>query len=110
MSTISNAIAEGVLASGALTTIYTGVTGVKARVLQATICNPTGAVVNATLALNARSGGTDRTLLSAEPLAAGGTRVLYELLNAIIESGGLIKLQGNGLAYYISGALVTERP
>lgn len=106
MPVVSANLADGALASGALTTVYTGATGVETVVKALTICNTTAGVIALTVVINPASGGTDRTLISARNVAAGATDLCPEVVNQDIGPGGLLRIQGNGLTYYASGAKI----
>ena len=95
-------LADGTLATAALTTLFTVDTG-RVEVLKAvSICNPTGAVVLCTLKLTPRTAGTARTLVSARALAPGETYVPLGALNQAIEAGGTLAMSGLALEYVIT--------
>ena len=109
MKTTYASFADGALASGALTDIFTPTdTGTVNIVKQCAICNPTGAPITTTLKVIARTAGTARTLVSGRSVAAGETYTTPEAINAVVETGGKLQLQGNGLEFYISGAKVVQ--
>ncbi len=108
MATTLKNLADGVLASGALTTAYTVPTGTQTIIKTLVLTNTTGAVIAATVVINPASGGTDRTLISARNIAAGGTDLCPEIVNQVIGAGGLLRVQGNGLTYMASGAELVQ--
>lgn len=101
---VTNAVLAEGSATGSLTTVYTGATGVETIIRALTVCNPTGGAVALTVVLNPAAAGTDRTLISARNVAAGATDLCPEVVNQDIGPGGLLRIQGNGLIFYASGS------
>ena len=91
-----------------LGTVYTVPLLTKAMVYSATFCNPTAAPVLLSLRLMPRGGATAHTVLSAWPIAAGETYLGYELLNKILEAGGLLEASGLGLEVDIGGIQIVN--
>ena len=108
MTTTLKNLADGLLATGALTTVYTAPAGTSALVKAITITNATAGVIACSVVINPRTAGTDRTLISARNVAAGGTDLCPEIVNMMIEAGGLLRVQGNGLTYMVSGAELVQ--
>jgi hypothetical protein len=107
MSTTLLVISDGAL-SNALATIYTVPAGTKVVIRQANFCNSTAGVVALTVKINARTAGTDRTITSARNLAAGETFLCPELINQVLEPGGLLRAFGLNIEAVVSAALVVE--
>lgn len=91
---------------GALATIYTGAAAVETIIKAMTVCNTTGGAIAMTVAINPASGGTDRTLIAARNVAAGATDLCAEVVNQDIGPGGLLRFQGNGLTFFVSGVKI----
>src|SRR2546428_8658403 len=98
-------LADAVLAA-ALTTVYTVPALTTAALRSAQFCNTTAGVVALTVAVQARAGGTVRTLLSAHPVAVNETYPGYELLSLVLEAGGTVQASGLGLTAVLSGVEV----
>ena len=95
-------LADGALATGSLTALFT-VSALTIEVIKAfTVTNPTGSAIAMTVKLLPRTAGTARTLVSAYSLPAGATIIVAEALNHAVEAGGQLQLQGNGLEYVVS--------
>jgi hypothetical protein len=67
-----------------------------------TITNPTAGVIVATLNVVDRTGATIGTLMSARDMAPGASWVVTEPVEHVLEAGGTLQLQGNGLEYVVS--------
>ena len=107
MATTLLCLADLLLAAGEAT-IFTGPAGIKTVIRQATFCNNTAGVVALTVKLNPRTAGTARTIVSARNVAAGETYLCPELVNQVIEAGGLLRAFGLDIVAYISGVEVVE--
>jgi hypothetical protein len=101
-------LADGALATAALTDLFTVDTG-KVEVIKAlSICNPTGGVVLCTLKLVPRTAGTARTLVSARALAPGETYVPPGVLNQALEAGGKVQMSGLALEYVLTAQDIVQ--
>ena len=103
-TTLQN-LADAVLGAG-LAVLYTVPTLTTAAIRSAQFCNTTAGVVSLTVAVQARTAGVVRTLISAHPVAAGETYPGYELLSLVLEAGGTVQTSGLGLTAVLSGVEV----
>jgi hypothetical protein len=106
MAVTPKSIADGSL-TGSLVTILTVTTNTTTSIRSATFCNTTGAPVNLTVVLNPRTAGTNRVVVDNRTLADEETYNAPEMVNQILEGGGVVQASGNGIEYYISGTEVT---
>lgn len=102
MSLSPKNLADAVLTASAVT-YYTAPTATKAIIKAATLCNNSGGAVNVTLTLNPRTGGTARTLIDNRSIADQETYLCPELINQVVEAGGVIQAQGLNVELMISG-------
>lgn len=107
MAVTAAVLADGA-GTGALTTVYTGASGVETVIKAMTVCNTTGGAIALTVAINPASGGTDRTLIAARNVAAGATDLCPEVVNQDIGPGGLLRILGNGLTFLVSGIKLVQ--
>ena len=87
-------------------TLYTVPTGRNFIIKAITIANDTAAAVSLGLRVTFPAGGTPVVLVPDRTVAPKETDLAPELINHVMESGGIIEGQGLGLAYAISGILV----
>jgi hypothetical protein len=99
--TIGNLYAGALPAT--IATQFTGAALTKTVIRSASFCNSTAAPVALTVKLNPRTAGTDRTLISARSLAAGETYLAPELINQVIEAGGLLRCFGLDIEASLAG-------
>jgi hypothetical protein len=104
ITTLRN-LADAVLAA-APAVLYTVPALTRAAIRSAQFCNTTAAVVALTVTVQARTGGTVRTLLSAHPVAVNETYPGYELLGVVLEAGGTVQASGLGVTAVLSGVEV----
>lgn len=103
MATITPKVLADAALTGSLADQYTVPAGTRTVIKQIAVTNNTGGVVNLTVALNPRSGGTDRTIVDDMPLADTQTFTAPQAINAVLEAGGKIRASGLNLVLYASG-------
>jgi hypothetical protein len=92
--------------TGSLAAVYTVAASTRAVIKAAVLCNTTGSAISATVAIMARTSGSSRTVISARSIAAGESYRCPELVNQVLEAGGELRGQGNGLTLMASGVEV----
>lgn len=103
MSTTVKNIADAVL-TGSLAAVYTVPTGTRAVIRAAVLTNTTGAPVDATVDINPRTSGTARVVIDSRTLADEESYLCPELINQVLEAGGVLRASGNGVTLMVSGA------
>ena len=104
MATVLIHAASGTL-TGAFTTIYTVPDNRKFVCKAFNIANDTAGAITLDVRVTFASGGTAITIVPARNVANGDTDLVPEMINQILEAGGIIEGQGNGLEFAISGVL-----
>ena len=104
MNTVQHA-ANGVL-TASFTTLYTVPTGRKFVLKAFNVANDTGGVVTLKAQVTFTSGGTARVMVPERTIADNDTDLVPELINQVVDAGGIIEAQGLDLTFAISGVLV----
>lgn len=93
--------------TASMTTIGSAVpTGRKLVVKAFTVANDTGGVVSLKIQVTFTSGGTPRVMVPDRNVADNDTDLIPELINHVIDPGGIIEAQGLNLTVAVSGVLV----
>ena len=106
MAVTPRSVADGTLGA-ALATILTVSANTTTSIRAASFCNDSGGAVNLTVTLNPRTGGTARTIIDNRTLADQETYNAPEMINQILEAGGVVQASGDQIQFYISGTEVT---
>lgn len=103
MTTTAKRIIPGSVLTGSASTYYTAPS--KAVVKSLTITNTTAAAVTATVYVVPLAGtaGASNCAINARPIAANETYNCPELVNQVIETGGMIQAFGSGMTIMASG-------
>ena len=99
-------LVEGVLLTGSNTAYYTTSSKAKAVIMQATVCNTTGASINLTVYLTPPgiAPAAANAIIWQGPVASGATVSLSPLINHVLEANGAtIQASGAGLSFRVSG-------
>ena len=104
MNTVAHA-AAGVL-TGSFTTLYTVPTNKKLLIKAFTVANDTGAGVTLKSQVTFTSGGTARVMVPDRTVGDNATDLVPELINQVVDDGGIIEAQGLNLTYAIAGVLI----
>lgn len=102
MSINAKNLGDAVL-TGSLAAVYTAPSSTRAIVKQAALCNTTGSPVDVTVDVNPRSGGTARVLIDTRTLADEETYTCPELINLVVEAGGVVRASGLNVTMMLSG-------
>ena len=89
--------------TGSLATIYTVPANLKFVIKALTIANDTGGALNLTVDITTTSGGTARTIIPPRNINDKATDLCVEVVNHMLETGGIIEASGNGLEYILTG-------
>jgi hypothetical protein len=92
--------------TGSLATLYTVPTNRYAIIKAMTVANDSGGALSLIVEVKATSGGTQRRLIPARTVNDKATDLCAEVINHVIEQGGIIQASGNGLVFQVSGVLV----
>lgn len=95
---------QGIL-SGALATLYTCPTNRKFVIKAATFSNHSGGALTLIVEVTATSGGTQRRYIEST-VGDNDSSLALELINQVLEAGGVIQASGNGITYLLSGVEV----
>ncbi|MDX1557111.1 MAG: hypothetical protein R3212_13860 [Xanthomonadales bacterium] len=71
-----------------------------------TVTNDTGGAVTLKIRTTFTSGGTARIMAPDRTVNDNDTDLVPEMVNQVVDAGGIIEGQGNGMEYAISGVLV----
>ena len=100
------ALIEGVQLTGSTVVYYATSSKAKAVIMQATVCNTTGAVVNLTVYLTPPgiAPAPANAIFWALAIDAGDTVSLFPMINHVLEANGAaIQASGAGLSFRVSG-------
>ena len=98
--------ANGVL-SASMDTLYTVPDNRKFVVKAFSVVNDTAAVVTLKVQVTFATGGTARVLVPDRNVADNDSDFASEVLNQVLDAGGIIEAQGANLTYALSGILLT---
>jgi len=102
MSLSPKNLADGAL-TASLVTQYTAPANTKAIIKAASLCNTSGGAVLVTLTLNPRTAGSARTLIDNRSVADEETYNCPEVINHVLEAGGVIQASGLNVLFVMSG-------
>ena len=98
--------ANGIL-SASMTTLYTVPDNRKFVVKAFSLVNDTAVVVTLRVQVTFSSTGVARVLLPDRNVADNDSDFAPEVLNQVLDAGGIIEAQGANLTYALSGILLT---
>lgn len=103
-NTVTHASA-GIL-TGVFTNLYTVPANRKFVIKAFTVTNNTVGALTLDVRVTFTSGGVARTMVPGRSVSDGATDLVPEVINHVIDAGGIIEGQGGGLEFAISGVLV----
>ena len=105
MTTTAKRLVYGAVMTGSAAVYYTAGATTKAVIKSATITNTTAGAVPATVHIVPVAGtaGAATAAISLRSVAANETYNCPELVNQVIEAGGMVQALGSGLTLMMSG-------
>jgi len=106
MTLIVKRMVAGSQLTAAAATYYTSPAVTKATIKSAALVNTTAGAVLCTVYLVPSGGaaGATNTVISGKSLAAGETYTCPEIINQVLEAGGMIQALGLNVTLIVSGA------